>query len=96
MKEKFPNLDVNSMLAKDIERFEYFSDGYVGLFPERPEVLGDVRYSMSPLGTKPLWGIEMNLADTNKHVKYDTYRDSSKAIKQQYVDMLMNKSFNDK
>ncbi len=91
MKEEFPSLDVNSMLAKDIERFEYFSDGYVGLFPERPEILGDIRYSMSPLGTKPLWGIEINLADTNQHVKYDTYRDSSKAIRQQYVDMLLGK-----
>jgi inner membrane protein len=91
MKEEFPNLDANSMLAKDIKRFEYFSDGYVSLFPERPEVLGDVRYSMSPLGTKPLWGIEINLADINQHVKYDTYRDSSKAIRQQYIDMLYGK-----
>jgi inner membrane protein len=91
MKEEFPNLDANSMLAKDIERFEYFSDGYVGLFPERPEILGDVRYSMSPLGTKPLWGIEMNFTDINQHVKYDTYRDSSKEIMKQYADMLFGK-----
>ncbi len=96
MREEFPNLDSNSMLATDIVRFEYFSDGYVGLYPERPEVLGDVRYSMSPLGTIPLWGIEMNLADTNQHVKCDTFRDSSKAIRQEYINMLMNKNLNDK
>lgn len=95
MKEEFPNLDVNSVLAKDIERFEYFSDGYVGLFPGRAEILGDVRYSMSPLGTKPLWGIEINLAQPNQHVKYDTYRDSSKVIRQQFINMLMNKNLND-
>jgi inner membrane protein len=94
MKEAFPNLDANSVLAKDIKRFEYFSDGYVGLHPKRPDILGDVRYSMSPLGLIPLWGIEMNLDDTNQHVKYEAFRNASKAVRQQYIDMLMNKSLN--
>jgi hypothetical protein len=55
-------------------------------------VLGDVRYSMNPIGITPLWGIEMNLVDTNQHVKFDNYRDASKKVKQQFIDMLLNRA----
>jgi inner membrane protein len=87
MAETFPELDTNSLLAEDIQRFEIFSDNYVSQYPGRPEILGDVRYSM-----KPLWGIEMNLDDTSQHVKFDNYRDASKVIKQKFINMLLNRT----
>ena len=70
-----PQLDVDAVLARDIGRFEYFSDGYVSQYPGKPEILGDVRYALNPLSVTPLWGIELNLADENQHVRYDAYRD---------------------
>jgi inner membrane protein len=91
MAETFPDLDTNSQLVEDIQRFEIFSDNYVSQYPGRPEILGDVRYSMNPIGITPLWGIEMNLDDTNQHVKFDNYRDASKQVKQQFIDMLLNR-----
>ena len=91
MKDTFPNLDSNSTLAKDIKRFEYFSDGYVALHPKQSDILGDVRYAMSPLGLTPLWGITMDTSDVEQHVKYDAFRITSKAIRQQYIHMLMNR-----
>lgn len=94
LEETFPGLDVDSLLVKDIQRFEYFSDNYVGQYPGRPEILGDIRYSMNPIGITPLWGIEMNLEDTSQHVKFDNYRESSEAEKQQFINMLLNKSIN--
>ena len=90
--ETFPELDANSLLAEDIQRFEIFSDNYVSQYPGKPMVLGDVRYSMNPIGITPLWGIEMNLVDTNQHVKFDNYRDASKKVKQQFIDMLLNRA----
>ncbi len=95
MTKTFPELDINSLLAEDIQRFETFSDNYVSQYPGRPEILGDVRYSMNPIGITPLWGIEMNLGDTSQHVKFDNYRDASKQLKQQFIDMLLNRDIND-
>lgn len=94
LEETFPGLDVDSLLVKDIQRFEYFSDNYVGQHPGRPEILGDVRYSMNPIGITPLWGIEMNLEDASQHVTFNNYRKSSKAEKQQFINMLLNKPIN--
>jgi inner membrane protein len=95
MTQTFPALDTNSALAEDIQRFETFSDNYVSQYPGRPEILGDVRYSMNPIGITPLWGIEMNLNDTSQHVKFDNYRDASKAVKQQFINMLFNRAINE-
>lgn len=89
--ESFPNIELRSTLYNDIKRFEYFSDGYVGQYPGKPHIIGDVRYSMSPLSDVPLWGIEMNLEDTNQHVKYEFYRESSIESRQQFIDMLMGR-----
>ena len=96
MTETFPKLDTNSLLAEDIQRFEIFSDDYVSQYPGRPDILGDVRYSMSPIGITPLWGIEMNTIDTSQHVKFDNYRDASTKVKQQFINMLLNRAVNEK
>ena len=85
-----PELELNSTLAKDIKRFETFSDGYVSYYPGKDNILGDVRYSLTPNGTIPLWGIEMNIADPDKHVGYNFYRSASKATRRQFTDMLFN------
>ncbi len=84
-------LDSKSILFNDVNRFDVFSNGFVSEYPGRPEILGDVRYSMNPLGTIPLWGIEMNLADTSQHVKYEFYRVNSKEMRQQFIKMLLGR-----
>ncbi len=89
MLDKLPNS--NSVLFDDIQRFDHFSDGYVAFHPERPDTLGDVRYAMSPLKITPLWGIEMNLAEPDRHVNYAFYRTTSKASRQQFINMLLNR-----
>ena len=91
MNEAFPEIDKNTTLYNDIKRFEYFSDGYVSFYPHKPNILGDVRYSMGPLSSIPLWGIEMNLDEPEQHVKYEFYRSSSKEERQLFIDMLMNR-----
>ena len=52
-----------SRLARDLGRFDHFSDGWVAevAAPDtRVRVLGDVRYSMLPQKMRPLWGIGMD------------------------------------
>lgn len=92
--ETFPGLEADSLSVEDIRRFEIFSDNYVSQYPGRPGILGDVRYSMNPIGITPLWGIEINLDDPSQHVKFDNYRESSKSVEKQFIDMLMGKDLN--
>ena len=93
--KSFPELDANSQLAEDIQRFEKFSDNYVSQYPGEPSLLGDIRYSIDPIGIAPLWAIKIDLDNTTRHVKLDNYRYASKKVKQQFVDMLMGKSINE-
>ncbi|MEQ8289633.1 MAG: metal-dependent hydrolase [Gammaproteobacteria bacterium] len=81
----------DTRLFRDIERFRLFSDGYVAYYPGRDNVLGDIRYSMSPLSSLPLWGIELDFSRPDEHVRYDFYRQVSKQHRQEFVDMLFGR-----
>lgn len=88
------NIDTDSTLFKDIQRFNHFSEGFVIQYPDKPTIIGDVRYSMNPTSHIPLWGIEMNLAAPREHVKYEFYRETSRAMRQQFVAMLFGRIIN--
>ena len=67
----YPWLDLDSQQAKDIDRFKWFSDGFIAVHPDNPNRVIDVRYSMLPNQVEALWMIEL---DKNKepttHVGY--------------------------
>lgn len=90
-----PDLPPSSVLAEDIRRFTRFSDGLVALWPERPEVLIDVRYSNLPMTLSPLWGIEMNTAQPDQHAQYSLYRDGSRETRQQFITLLMGRELDE-
>jgi len=85
-----PQLTDQMMAYRDIERFELFSDGFLAWHPERPNVLGDVRYAMLPTSNRPLWGIELNLDVPNEHVTFNTYRTMSDTERRAFFAMLFN------
>ena len=51
-----PNLDKDSQQAKDIERFGWFSQDYLG-YDEENSLVTDIRYSMIPNQIAPMWGL---------------------------------------
>jgi len=67
----------DSVLAYDIERFRFFSQGYLYRYSDEVNVLGDLRYAMFPDSIKPLWGIRMNPATPEVHVTMEYFRDPS-------------------
>ena len=85
-----PALSPQSVLYRDIQRFSVFSDGFLAWDPERPNVLGDVRYAMLPTSINPLWGITLNLETPDKHVSYDTFRSMSKSDREAFLAMLFD------
>ncbi|MGV8712304.1 MAG: metal-dependent hydrolase [Nitrosomonas sp.] len=79
----------SSVLAADIARFAHFSDGYLAIRPEQPNVLIDVRYSNLPMTIAPLWGIEINPEQPDQHAKYTLYRDASRQTRQTFLSLLL-------
>lgn len=66
-----PWLDKSSQQAKDIERFRWFSAGFVSLDPNDPYQVVDMRYSSLPHQIEPLWGIRLSAsAAARQHVKF--------------------------
>ncbi|ARR08957.1 hypothetical protein Vc3S01_A0984 [Vibrio campbellii] len=85
----FPWLDPASQQAKDIERFRWFSDGFIARDPNKGLRVIDVRYSIVPNEFNALWGIELSeTADKGMHVEYTTHRDSSQQSRQAFIEML--------
>jgi len=88
--ERLPDLDPASRLARDIDRFEHFSDGYLAVHPNKPEVVGDIRYAMLPSSLVPLWGITIDPSKPDAHVPYDTFRDGANEAGPRFWAFLMN------
>ena len=49
-----------TLRSLDLERFRWFSSGYVALDPKAPNRVIDVRYSLVPNRIDALWGIELD------------------------------------
>ena len=69
IQKSFPWLDLKSQQARDIERFRWFSNGYLALSETHPNRIIDIRYSMLPNEGHGLWGIELRPdANQNDHI----------------------------
>ena len=87
----FPWLMVKSQQAKDIERFKWFSNGYIAINPKNKNQILDIRYSTLPNEIGGLWGIELSKEKANNnHVEYITNRTISKIKFKVFKEMLFN------
>ena len=83
-----PPLTLNSVQAKDVVRFAQVSDGWLARHPSRPNIIGDIRYSMLPNDTRPLWAIEIFPEREEHHVAFHTYREWSAQNRSRFLAML--------
>ena len=84
------HLPKDSVLYADIQRFSKFSDGYIAIHPDRADVLGDIRYSIQPDGIRPLWGIEMDTNNPERHAYFTVFRSLDKTKFKRFLAMLKN------
>ena len=72
-----PWLDPASQQARDIERFRWFSNGYIARDPIYANRVMDIRYSLLPNEISPLWSIELARdAGRADHALYRTHREA--------------------
>lgn len=89
VKQSFPWLDLGSQQAKDIERFRWFSNGYIALSPNYPNRIIDIRYSMLPNEIRGLWGIELNpAAGMDDHIAYKESHERNAGTFKQLLSMI--------
>ncbi len=79
----------NTTLYDDLRRFERLSEGYLIRHPEKPHVIGDGRYSMLPTSLIPLWGVETDTTDTDRHLPFLYFRDAGEEVRTKFLDMLL-------
>jgi len=71
----FPWLDGKTQQARDVERFRWFSNQHLGLDPEDPNRIIDIRYSLIPNRMDGMWGIVLRKgAGDNEFVDWTTTR----------------------
>ena len=87
----FPWLIEESQQARDIERFKWFSNGYIALNPKNNNQILDIRYSTLPNEIGGLWGIELSKEKVNNsHVKYISNRTITKERFKLLKEMLLH------
>jgi inner membrane protein len=84
-----PWLDRESQQANDLERFYWFSRGYLSLDPDNPLRVIDMRYSLVPNEAKGMWSIWLDKsAGKTDHVTMKQDRDTSGSRREKFGRML--------
>jgi inner membrane protein len=86
-----PWLDPGSQQARDVERFRWFSNGYIAPDPGNRLRIIDVRYSMVPNEINALWSIELSpAAKSSQHADYSAIRGRPREGLEAFSRMLFN------
>jgi len=79
-----PNLNKDSQQGRDIEKFRWFSQDYLGYDKEK-NLVTDIRYSMIPNQIASMWGLVIDdMRDINEHAIWWT----SRGLKQSQLDLF--------
>lgn len=89
-REQYSHLEATTVY-QDIARFAELSNNILIAHPDFNNVIGDGRYAMLPTSTKPLWGIEIDTANSNQHVDFGAYRDANAEVRQAFLNMLLGR-----
>lgn len=90
-KSHLPSLDMESQQKKDIERFRWFSQDYLGYVKEK-NIVTDVRYSMIPNQIAPMWGLTIDeQRGINDHATWWTSRNLDQSQIDLFIDLLYGK-----
>ena len=67
--------DLDALRQADIERFSYFSAGYLVEDPRYEGVISDFRYAAIPNDIAPMWGIDVLGTPAGEHPAWQHFRD---------------------
>jgi inner membrane protein len=86
-----PDLNNDSQQRKDIERFRWFSQDYLG-YDKETNIVTDIRYSMIPNQIAPMWGLVIDdQRGINEHAIWWTSRSLDQSQLDLFKEMLSGK-----
>ena len=87
-----PFMQAESQQAIDLERFRWFSQGYLAATGVPGEVT-DMRYSMVPNQVDPMWGITLTEgASSDQHIEWWTRREADEQRRDEFFQLLTGAS----
>ena len=93
--DDFSELDKKSQQYKDIKRFNWFSQGYLGKGIDK-NIITDVRYSAVPNEVDGLWGIRINSnKPVSDHIDWVVNRRNYVEKWKRFFDLLLGKNCKD-
>jgi inner membrane protein len=84
-------LPPGSTQAHDIERFRWFSSGYIAHYRDDPLMIGDIRYSLLPDEVEPLWGIRLDPDHPDTHARFLSTRHVTDSTGRRFLEMLFGR-----
>lgn len=92
LSKHFPMLPEDSVARKDIERFRWFSSGYLSVDPAQPHFIGDIRFAFYPPSVQAMWGlvVEPN-QPPDQHLKFIQQRGLGDEARAHFYRMLFAK-----
>lgn len=88
VKRDYPWLPEGSQQAIDIERFRWFSDGFLAVSRHNPNLIIDMRYSYLPNRISAMWGVEVEKGYEDEHVEYLMNGRPSEDTVQRFIEMV--------
>ena len=90
IKNDFQWLATDSQQFKDLERFRWFSNNYLGLSKSDDNIIYDIRFSAIPNEVEGLWGVRLDKnKNKDEHIDYITNRSSSINRYYELIDMIV-------
>ncbi len=87
----FPWLDPASQQARDVERFRWFSAGYLAKSAKVDNFIVDMRYSLLPNRGDGLWGVTLSpAAAPDEHVGYRVTREPDEPTRSAFFAMVLD------
>lgn len=89
-------VDPDSVLGRDLERFRFFSQGYLYLHGDASVVAADLRYAMYPDSIVPLWGLSMDPDHDASHGELLYFREMGEGAFMRLWTMIQGRALADK
>jgi inner membrane protein len=87
--EQLPWMSVDSQQYREVERFRWYSDGWLAIDRENPLYVVDVRYSSLPNSIDALWGLLLDdQAPPDAHAIYHVERSRRTESLEKLLDLL--------
>jgi inner membrane protein len=87
----FSELNTNSVQRQDIRRFSYFAQDFIYLHNDYEYMIADLRYGTLPYDDKSLWGIKIDVNNSDQHAIFQSLRNFNASHYNEFWLMLKGK-----